>query len=262
MKPPIHGLLAEFDTPGRPDASRRSRPTRATRRMERTSRFRSRGWRTRSVFRDARAARDVARRHRSAASGGYFMQYYSAVIGYPINVRRPAVPQLAGVHSDDVRADDSGRALSAVFGMLGPQRPADAVSSRCSTCRVLRWRAAIDFFCASRRPIRVSIGRRRTRFLNGCSRMTWRRWRIDGRCSRNPVEHGSDRASSGAPLDWCFTGLAAWPRNVPAANGAISRVYRTARRLRCRSFLTGQSAPAVARAAPWPGDQRPARGSR
>ena len=73
--------------------------------------------------------------------GGYGLEYLDADHRLPDERRRPAVPQLAAVHSRDVRDDGARRGADGVCRHVGAQQAAAAVSPGVQRPRV---RARVD----------------------------------------------------------------------------------------------------------------------
>ncbi len=129
MKPrtPIYGLLAEFQTPEEVlQATRQARAGRLHGHGRLTPPTRSRAWAMNSGLKHTRMPFVVLMAGITGAVVGFFMQYYAMAVDYPLQRRRPAAQQLAGVHSDHLRGAGAGGGFLRTDRDAVPQWPAQA----------------------------------------------------------------------------------------------------------------------------------------
>ena len=156
--PRLYGLMAEFARPRRrwwrrPRARARRGLPQGGRLLAVPDRGAGGGARLPPV---AAAAARPAGRHRRRLSGGYAPAVLGVGDRLPDEHRRPAVPQLAGVHPARPSRRRSWWPRSRRCSACSPSTACPSRTTRCSTCRASRWPAATASSSASRPTTRSS----------------------------------------------------------------------------------------------------------
>ena len=116
---PIYGLMAEYLTPDEVLEATRRAHERGYRRMDAYSPIPVEGLDEALGFRRSRMATVVLIGGLVGAVGGYFMQWYSAVVDYPINIGGRPFHSWPAFIPITFETTVLCAALAAVFGMLG-----------------------------------------------------------------------------------------------------------------------------------------------
>jgi hypothetical protein len=134
-KPGMYGLIAEFDHPDDVLRATRDAYARGYRMMEAYTPFPIEGLAEALGFHRNRMAAIVFLGGLAGGIGGYFMQWYSAVVSFPIDVGGRPFHSWPSFIPITFEMTVLGAALAAVFGMLGlnglprPHHPVFNVSS-------------------------------------------------------------------------------------------------------------------------------------
>jgi hypothetical protein len=116
---PIHGLLAEFDSPDKLLEAARAARAAGYRRMDAYTPFPVEGLAEALEFHRTRLPLVVFLGGLFGCVGGFFMQYYAAVISYPLNVGGRPLNSWPAFLPVTFELTVLGGALAAVLGMLG-----------------------------------------------------------------------------------------------------------------------------------------------
>jgi hypothetical protein len=117
-KPEVYGLLAEFDQPERLLAASRGAFDRGYRMIEAYTPFPVEGLADAIGYHRNRMAPIVFAGGLAGGIGGYFMQWFSAVVHYPIDVGGRPLNSWPSFIPITFEMTVLGAALAAVFGML------------------------------------------------------------------------------------------------------------------------------------------------
>jgi hypothetical protein len=120
--PPLHGLLAEFDGPAKLLEAARAARAAGYRRMDAYTPFPVEGLAEALEFHRTRLPLVVFLGGLIGGVGGFFMQYYAAVISYPVNVGGRPLNSWPAFLPVTFEMTVLGGALAAVLGMLGLNR--------------------------------------------------------------------------------------------------------------------------------------------
>ena len=152
-QPAVYGLMAEFDRPDDLIEATQHAYDRGYRLMEAYTPFPVDGVAEALGFHRNRIPRTVFIGGLLGGIGGFFMQWFSAVIHYPVNIGGRPLNSWPAFIPITFELTILSAAISAVLAMLahnGLPRPHHPVL----TCRVSRWRRATDFSSVCKRATR------------------------------------------------------------------------------------------------------------